>query len=226
MAFAVAALWRMRQEARLIEAAERFQPIDLTDIVKKYVPAERQSHRLSEEIPIAKAAIGARWPRHKWTAILAALVMLASATAASILIHRNLKSDKEMAQDTTQEPVQPVVAKPTVSLDVLKAVQGVWGLKFDFLQSCEQNPEMVMVSPDRKKLLVHYVKPAADGTVVDINYDVVATQPNLLILANAADDTSNNNRSLVYMTFTNADTYDMRIGEDPLAPANVVVRCP
>jgi hypothetical protein len=226
MALAVAALWRLRQESRLIEAAERFQAVDLTDVVKKYVPAELQSHRLSEEIPLAKAAIGARWPRHKWTAIVAAIVMLASAAAASILIHRNLRPEQQEAQETTRETSRPVVAKPQVSLDVLKTVQGVWGLKFDFLQSCDQNPQMIMVSPDRKKLLVHYVKPAADGTAVDINYDVVATQPNMLILANPADDTSNDKSTLVYMKFADADTYDMRTGDNPLAPTSVVVRCP
>ena len=43
-ALAVASIWQLRWDVRVIEAAENFEAVDLTTVVRRYVLAEQQTN--------------------------------------------------------------------------------------------------------------------------------------------------------------------------------------
>lgn len=241
--FALAALWRLRQDYQVLDAAERLQAVDLTALVKTYVPPERQSHRLSEELPIVKAALGAKWPRWRRMAVIAGVVTLVTAASAAFLIDRNIQvhteplaaAPAELAQgapatkETEKVAPTPVGTRPAVNLDVLQVIQGVWGARFDFLQSCSENPQTITVSPDRTKLSVHYAKPIWDGAqaAADFQFVVVSAQPDALVVA-LSDAPSLGNAVVRQMKiqFADANTYEVRTTKATVLGTGAVVRCP
>src|SRR5262245_51656423 len=61
-ATAIFTVWRLRRDRWVIEAAERHELVDLTTVVKRYVPGDLQSNRPADEIPVARDVIIARLP--------------------------------------------------------------------------------------------------------------------------------------------------------------------
>jgi hypothetical protein len=173
-ALAIVSIWRLRRDTRVIEAAESFEAVDLTTVVKRYVPAELQTQLAANEIAIAKRVIAARRPRLKLLAAVFGVVLVCGATASVFSTERHL----EMAAAAR------LAAKPRVNLDVLRDVQGVWGWKSDFLLSCSEDPQTIEVAPDQKTLKLRYAKPSKQGSVMltELNFDVVAARPDKLVL--------------------------------------------
>jgi hypothetical protein len=103
------------------------------------------------------------------SATIADLIMVCSAAAASYALHR---------QETVIAAAQPI-EKPRVNLDVLRAVQGVWGWRADSLQSCSENPQTVSVSRDRKTVSMRYAKPLEEtpNPITNLEFDVVDSLP-------------------------------------------------
>ena len=87
---AVASLWRLRRDVRAIEAAESFEAVNLTTVIKRYVPAEHQTNVAHEEIAIAKQAIVAWRPRLKRIAIVCGMVFVCGTTAMAFTAPRRL----------------------------------------------------------------------------------------------------------------------------------------
>src|SRR6516164_4323810 len=107
--------WRLRMDHRVIEAAERFEPVDLTSVIKRYVPARQQTQKAAEEIAIARQVIDARRPRWRRAGIISGVVILCGASVAAFSIRQDLK---------TASTLPAVAAKPVVNLDALKDIQG------------------------------------------------------------------------------------------------------
>jgi hypothetical protein len=70
------------------------------------------------------------------------------------------------------------------AIDALKNIQGVWGWRADFLQSCSENPQTIQVAPDGKTLTMRYAKPYTQGsvTVTELTFDIVSVKPRSLVL--------------------------------------------
>ena len=215
---AVIAMRKLRQfraDYRVIEAAERFERVDLTPVVKRYVPPELQSQKAAEEIAIAKQLIGARRPRWKRAAVVSGAVMLCGAAAASVAIHQDVK-----AAGTVQ-----LAAKPPPNVDALKDIQGVWGWKADFLQSCSENPQTISVAPDRKKLSVQYAKPYHNGqrTTTKLDFDVVSATSDTLVLSRS--DPARPSSAPIYFKFIDANAFTLSQSNDPLGSSGTIARC-
>ena len=215
---AVARLWRLRRDHQVIEAGERFEAVDLTTVVKRYVPSELQTQKVAEEMAVAKQVIGSRLPRWKRIAMASGIVLVVGATAASYAVHHNLQAIA-LARSA---------AKPALNLDVLKAVQGVWGWRADFDQSCEQNPQTISLSPDQKKLTLRYAKPYKNpsGIYTELNFDVVSTKPDMLVLSDSASVTPDNPRpAQVSVQFIDTNSYALGRSDSPLGSSGTIARC-
>jgi hypothetical protein len=216
---AVVTLWRLRHDSRVIEAAERFEPVDLTTVVKRYVPSQDQTFRSAEEMAIARQVIDARRPRWRRRAIGFGIALVCCVAAASYSAQRQLQT---MA-------AARLATKPAVNLDVLKDIQGVWGWRADFLESCPENPQTITVAPDRKTLSLRYAKPYQQGekTITNLDFDVVSTKPDRLVLSlSDASRATNLPATQVVIQFIDANTFSMSRDESPLASSGTIVRCP
>jgi uncharacterized membrane protein len=213
---AVAKLWRFRTDSRVIAAAERLEAVNLTAVVKRHVPSELQTQNPAAEIAVAKEVIAARRPRWTRIALVSSVVMLCAATAATFSVHRNMQVSA----------VARLAAKPRLNLDVLKAVQGVWGWRADFLQSCAENPQTVAVASDRKKLSVRYAKPYQDGlrTVTNLDFDVISATPDTLVLSDP--DSATPKPAQVYVNFLDANSYSLSRSDAPMKSSGAIERCP
>ena len=217
--FAVVTLWRLRHDSRVIEAAERFEAVDLTTVVKRYVPSENQTFRSTEEMAIARQVIGARRPRWRRRAIRFGIALVCCVAAASYATQRQLRSMAAAGLGTN----------PRVNLDVLKDIQGVWGWRADFLESCPENPQTITVAPDRKTLSLRYAKPYLQGekTITNLDFNIVATKPDGLVLSlSDASRATNLPPTRVVIQFIDANTFSMSRDESPLASSGTIVRCP
>jgi hypothetical protein len=214
--FAIAALWRLRRDARVIEAAESFQAVDLTTVIKRYVPAEHQTNRASDEMAIAKQVIVARRPRQKWIVGTFGLVLVggAIATAFSLQRHWEMRAAADLAR------------KPRSDLDVLKSIQGLWGWRADFLLSCGENPQTIEVAPDRKTLTLRYAKPSRQGseTLTKLSFDVVAAKPDKLMLQ-WTDPPAGGKPSPVEVRFIDANTMSWSSSNDATVSSGAIERC-
>jgi hypothetical protein len=215
---AVAKSWRLSVDHRVIEAAARFEPVDLTTVVKRYVPPQQQTQRAAEEMAIARQVIDARRPRWRRAGIISGVVMLCGVSVAAFSIQRDLNVASTL----------PVAAKPVVSLNVLKDIQGVWGWRADFKQSCEENPQTISVAPDGKRVSVRYAKPYHHGSRVTTNldFDVVTTKLDELVLVKSDAATSTQASPVqVHFRFIDANAFAMSWSNDAAASSGTVARC-
>jgi hypothetical protein len=210
----IASLWRLRTHYILTEAAERSEMVGLSAIVQKYVPGEQQSHKTSEEIAIVKQVISLRWTRWKWAAIVLGALMLFSAATTAYLTRRNLES---VAKADPAVHAQP-------NLDAARTLQGVWGWRADYQQSCSQNPQTMSVSPDGKSVSLDYAKPHRSQQ--HFEYAVVSLRPNVIELrALNAPAVANPRQAVLTITFQDANTFLLTNSAQPLAAYGVIERC-
>jgi hypothetical protein len=210
----IASLWRLRTHYKLTEAAERSEMVGLSAIVQKYVPGEQQSHKTSEEIAIVKQVISLRWTRWKWAAIVLGALMLFSAATTAYFTRRNLEFVAK-ADPTVQ-------ARP--NLDAARTLQGVWGWRADYQQSCSQNPQTISVSPDGKSVTLDYAKPHRSQQ--HFEYAVVSLRPNVIELrALNAPAVANPRQAVLTITFQDANTFLLTNSAQPLAAYGVIERC-
>jgi hypothetical protein len=213
LAGAAVSLWsllRLRQHYRVAEAAERLEPVRFNYVVRRYVPRAQRSHQRAEEILLAKQGIAARMPGWKRWALMSAVVAVAFAGVTAFLGYRNLRA----------LPAPRIAARPQPKIEALTAIQGVWGWRADFQQSCAQNPQSISLSADRRKLSVHYAKPLATGSEFDFN--IVSAQPDGLVLSGPI---SSARPASVTIRFLDADTYVATNSERPLGSTGVIERC-
>jgi hypothetical protein len=114
---AVASIWRLRRDARVIEAAEAAEGVDLTTVVKRHVPADHQTNIARDEIALAKQVILARRPRLKHIAVVFGIALVGGVPATVFSAHRYLET-------TAAARLAP---KPPLNLAVLKDIRGVGG---------------------------------------------------------------------------------------------------
>jgi hypothetical protein len=208
----IASLWRLRTHYILAEAAERSEMVGLSAIVQKYVPGEQQSHKTSEEIAIVKQVISLRWNRWKWAAIVLGALMLFSAATTAYLTRRNLEYVAKAG---------PAV-QPRPNLDAARTLQGVWGWRADYEQSCSQNPQTISVSPDGKMVSLDYAKPHQSQQ--HFEYAVVSLRPNVIELR-GLNAPANANQVVLTITFQDANTLLLTNSAQPLAAYGVIERC-
>ena len=217
---ALVSTWRMQRDARTIEAAENFAAINLTTVVKRYVPAEHQTNVARDEIAIAKQAIVTRRPRLKRIAVVFGMAFVCGATATVFTAHQRLGTSATAR----------LTAQPRANLDVLKNIQGVWGWRADFLQSCSENPQTIRVAPDRKTLTIHYTKPytkpykQGSETITDLTFDVVSMKQNVLVLLRAAPPTDTKPIP-ADVTFIDANTMSWSPSNDAMVSSGAIERC-
>jgi hypothetical protein len=173
---AVASLRRLRRDLRAIEGAEKFEAVNLTTVIKRYVPARHQTNVAREEMVIAKQAIAARRPPLKRIAVVCGMVFVCGIAAILFMAPRRLG-----AIATTM-----LTRQPRANIAVLD-IQGVWGWRADSLESCSENPQTIQVSPDQKTLTLRYAKPynqatRTTGTITEVTFEVVSVKPNKLVL--------------------------------------------
>ena len=237
---AVALLWRLRQDFRELAAADRFEAAHVSRVVQRYVPLELRTRIVGEEIALARQFMGAMWPRWRRIAVLSGVIMLCGATAAYVAVRRNQTAvavarsvarpapNLEKPAPNPEKPAQPAanLAKPAVTLDVLKTVQGVWGWRADALESCQENPQTISVTPDRKKLSVRYAKPYQNGvaSITNLDFDIESAKPDVLVLS--LPNASTATRLVVTLQFLNADTFSLTRSDEPMKSSGTIVRCP
>ncbi len=212
-------LWRMRRDWRVMEAAERFEPVDLTTVVKRYVPPEQQTQRFAEEIGVARQVISARRPRWRRMAAACGVLLACGVVAAAYAMQRHMQVIA----------LEQRGAKPKLNLDVLKDVQGVWGWQADALQSCEEDPQTITVTPDRRRVSVSYAKPHQDGIylISAMEFDVVSARSDALVLSGPVAATPDKpETTTVYIQFINADTFTLSRSDQPMSSSGSIVRCP
>lgn len=217
-AFSIWSLLRLRRDFLVVEAAERLATVNPTQVVRRYVPRRLRSHRRSEELLLARQIIDARRPRWKRWAIVSAVLVVCSAGATTFLIRRNLHATTAIRADVQALP----------SGDALAAIQGVWGWRADYLQSCTRNPQVISVSPDRRKLSVHYAKPLSSATPPrqDFDFDIVSIQPDTLVLSGPVSASRPNPRpASVSIKFLGADTYIATSSDRPYQTTGTIERC-
>jgi hypothetical protein len=218
MVFAISTLVRLGRDHRVLEAAERHEAVDLTTVVKKYVSPELQSQKAAEEIAIVKEVIAHRRPRSKRIAIIAGVATLCAALTTTFLIQHSLQA---MA-------AARLAAKHPLNLNVLTTIQGVWGWRADAMLSCAENPQTISLSADHKKIRMHWAKAIWDGQTwfADVEFDVVSTFPNELVLALPDPATPTNPpQFIVHVKFSSADTYSLSRNDQPFGSTGSVVRC-
>ena len=177
-ALAVVSLWRLRRDVRVVKAAESFEAVDLTPVIKRYVPAEHQTHIAREEIAVAKQAIAARQSRLRWMAVVFGMV-----SACGLAIAAELSAPRHLQMIATAW----LTGRLRPNLDPLRDIQGVWGSRANFLESCAENPQTILLAPDQKTLTLRYAKPNQDfETVTEMTFDVVSVKPSKLVLLRTA----------------------------------------
>jgi hypothetical protein len=125
--FCLWSLSRLRQDRRIIEAAEKMEAISPRRVIRRYVPRALRSHHRAEEMALAKQTIHTpRSWRRRW-AVASAVLVIGSAAATALFAHRNLQAIG-------------VAGAPVLAGDALTMIQGVWGWWADFLRSCSENP--------------------------------------------------------------------------------------
>jgi HAMP domain-containing protein len=210
----IASLWRLRRHYRVAEAAERLEAVDLSSIVRKYVPGELWSQKASEEIPLIKQTIGVRWQRWKRMAIAFGALALCSAAATSYLIRRNPETFRWNGLAGQGQP----------TFDVVKAVQGAWGWRADARQSCQDNPQTISLSPDGKTLSVDYAKSYWDRR--HFEYAVVSSRSNAMVLQSLnSPSPSQSAQPTMTITFQDPNTFLLTRSDQPLATPGAIERC-
>ena len=212
--FSVGSLIRLRQHYRVVEAAERMEGVSLNYVVRRYVPRKLRTHRRVEEMQLAKQFIDARRPGWKLWAMASAALVVCSGIATVFFAHLNLRA----------APATEVAARSSMRGDALTMIRGVWGWRADFAQSCAENPQSISVSPDHKKLLVHYAKPLATGS--DFNFDIVSTQSDTIVLE-AADPAGVPRAHPVQVSikFLNENEYVANNNGRQMVTTGVIERC-
>lgn len=209
-AYSLWSLSRLRQHYRLVEAAERQPAVSLNYVVRRYVPRTLRSHQRAEEILLAKQIIDARRTKWKRWAMASALLVACSVGTTIFLVHRNLPA----------VTAAPAAAKVLPS-DPLTAIAGVWGWRADSSRSCTENPQVISVSSDRKRVSTHYAKPIQIGTHWD--YDVSMQQPGMLVLSLPVG--SSPRPISISIKFLDADTFIATSSERPLETTGAIERC-
>jgi hypothetical protein len=175
--FGIQVLWRLRRDRLTLQAAERFEAVDVTTVVKRHVPGYLQSNKPGDEFTLVRQSIAKKLPRWIKVVILSIVVTLSAGSVSWILIDRNWQHI--VAAQLAEQAPKPV--------DALKAIAGVWGWKYEFLQSCSQNAHTIAVTDGNRGLSVHYTKPLWDGSreVSQLEYTIVGVEPNKLVLESA-----------------------------------------
>jgi hypothetical protein len=214
-AFALFKSWRLSADSKVLAAAERYEAVNLTSVIKRYVPAEHQTNRVAEEIAIARQVIGLRRPRWRLTAILSCgFIIVCAAGAAAFSFQREPRP--------AAPPLSKVVtARPAPNFDVLKDIQGVWGWRADFAQSCEQNPQTITVTADGKKLSIRYAKPYRDRPETGSEFAIDSVRPDTLVALN----TGSTSPVRIYFKFLDKDSFVLSWSNDSTSSSGTVARC-
>jgi hypothetical protein len=215
--FGATVVWQLRRDRLTLQAAERFEAVPISPVVKRHVPGHLQSNISSEEFAVIRQSIARKFPRWITATTLSGLVTLSAGTVSWILIDKN-RQLIAAAQLAEQSP-NPV--------DALKAITGVWGWKHEILQSCSQNPHTISVTEGNKGLSVRFAKPLWDGSqeVSNLEYEIVGVEPSKLVLASMSPQrTDTRNQPRWYFIFSDSDTY--RIGRSGrFGTTGDIVRC-
>lgn len=206
-AYSLWSLSRLRQHYRLVEAAERQPAVGLRYVVRRYVPRALRSHQRAEEILLAKQIIEARRTKWKRRAMASALLVACSVGTTIFLVHRNLPAMTPSGKVLPSDP--------------LTAIAGVWGWRADSSRSCTENPQVISVSSDRKRVSTHYAKRIQIGTHWD--YDVSMQQPGMLVLSLPVG--SSPRPISISIKFLDADTFIATSSERPLETTGAIERC-
>jgi hypothetical protein len=214
---AVVSIGQLRRDARTAEAAESFEAVDLTTVVKRYVPVEHQTNVARQEIALVKQAIVARRPRLKWRAAVFGIILVCGAAATVLSANRYLATTAAARLATKSRP----------NLEVLKYIQGVWGSRVNFLESCSENPQTIQVAPDRKTLTVRLAKPYKrdSETLTELNFDVLSVKPNMLVLLWADPPTSVGKPFRVDVVFVDVNTISVSPSNGAMESSGAIERC-
>jgi hypothetical protein len=220
-------LLRLGRDKKLIEAAERYERVDLQYLMKRYVPLELRNERLRDEIPIAKDQIGrsiAYWKINS-SIVLAITVLL---VISGVLVLR---------QDILAAPSLQVEAE--LPLDAFGLLSGVWGWKYDFERSCSKNTHRIIVSDRRDRITVTFTQPLWDrGKLVQSWQYIVLGQRKrgldlTLVAPEGRPDPSrgdfvplpSDKDTRWEFTLDDKDTYHVRRVDQPSTAVGPIVRC-
>jgi hypothetical protein len=211
-ALAVVSLWRLRRDVRVVKAAESFEAVDLTPVIKRYVPTERQTHIAREEIAVAKQAIAARQSRLRWMAVVFGMV-----SACGLAIAAELSAPRHLQMIATAW----LTGGLRPNLDPLRG-----GWRADFLESCAENPQTILLAPDQKKLTLRYAKPNNQGseTVTEMTFDVVSVKPSKLVLLRT-DSAVAGKAVPVDVLFIDANTMSWSAANSAMGSSGSIERC-
>jgi len=202
-----------------MDAAERLEAVDLTRVIKRYVPPEQKTERTAEEMVVAKQALGTRRSRWATVAALCGGLMVCGGFAGYVT-----QQHMQMAAVAQRN------AKPRLDLDVLNAIQGVWGFQADFLQSCQENPQTITVTPERRRVSVRYAKPyhaATNEVVLEMEFEVASATPDMLVLSGPVSSMPDKIvAATFYFQFLDGNSFILSKSDVPFGSSGTIVRCP
>ena len=209
-------VYRLRRDGQWAEAAERNERVDLQYLIKKHVPLDLRTEIPTSELPIAKQNI-ARLLR-LWKRIVAAssALCIVGVTLVMVGIRHELSSSRiEEARRAAAPP------KRAASINPMADIVGTWGTPYDFAKSCSQNPHMMRLLDEGRRIAVTFDKPPSAAIPQSFEWLVVGTQKNEIILS-----TPNEPRMGLKIILDDKDTYHMTRSDRPMAIFEIVARCP
>jgi hypothetical protein len=222
---AAVVLYRLRKDAQWVAAAERHERVDLQYLIKKHVPFDRMTEMPTTELPIAKQNI-VRLLR-QWTRIFAAAtaLCLVGGILVTIAIRHELASARiEAARRAAAPPIRAAHVNPLVD------IVGTWGSSHDFAWSCAQNPHVISLVDEGRRLVLRFDKsPDRVGVPQVFEFLVVGTQKNEIILSNPDERHQSDALGLplrLKLILDDKDSYHQVRSDQPTAVYDVVARCP
>jgi hypothetical protein len=216
---AIARLGRLRSDLKSVQAAERHERVDFSGLVIKHVPEDLRTGVVGEEILVIKDQIGRK--RSYWRRAgcgLAVLAVVAGGLAVVTMRH-SIAVAKALAADED------------LSKEVTSLIQGVWGWKYDFERSCEENSQTITVSVAGDRLTVTTRKPHWNGQqyVRADEFAILARNRRGLTLGMVGGPAPGDHpteRVTWDFVFLDRDTYYVRRSDAPVATTGMIIRCP
>lgn len=224
-AVAAVVLHRLRKDAQWAAAAERHERVDLQYLIKKHVTLDRMTHMPTTELPMAKQNI-ARLLR-QWTRIFTAATALCfvGGILVTIAIRHEVASARiEAARRAAAPPIRAAQVNPLVD------IVGRWGSRYDFAWSCAQNPHVIRLEDEGRRLVLSFDKPPAGAATPQVfEFRVAGTQKNEIILTDPDKQHQSDALGLplqLKLILDDKNSYHQVRSDQPTAVYDVVTRCP
>jgi hypothetical protein len=218
-----ARIFRLRRDAKWIEAAERYEHVDLQYLSKRYVPLDQMTGLPTTEMPIMKGNVAA-YLGFWWRLFGVSMALCIIAGAFVIIgIERELAAARLEAERRAAGPPEKVA-----SVNPLADILGVWGTPFDFERSCAQNPRTITLADGGRRLVMQFAKPLG-GIPQTLEFAIVDVQANAIFLKDSDNHIPADGLGLplrIKIVLDDKNTYRASRSDLPTQTGPIIGRCP